>query len=207
MVHIVSCTALSVKGRHLHLCTESQLKLNYTVRRVLERDVSKQMSVNNSIKRQNDKKQNQNERWRRIEKVVGEASHSNMALEKLVFMLGLICKSILNSVKRVGYFDSWVDRQTSFFLCGENEGDRKKNTHSFFDTECGNKHDTSQTVHGRLSDEKLQRPENTKQDKAENKEKLLEKQWEGQRIGERGTIWFVCYYHLNHQLFRWSSKL
>lgn len=55
--------------------------------------------------------------------VVGEAPHSNMALERLAVMLGLIymqkyCKSLI----LLGNFDSRADRQASFFSLWGNGG-------------------------------------------------------------------------------------
>lgn len=106
---------------------------------------------------------------------VGEAPHSNMALERLAVMLGLIqtqkyCKSLI----LLGNFDSRADRQASFFLSvGKRRTiPRRKKRHILsFDIKCGNKHNTSQTIlklHRRLADE-IQRPENTwRKDKSRN---------------------------------------
>lgn len=82
-----------------------------------------------------------------------------------------------------------------FSHCGETEDDTEEGKNIYFDTKCGNKHNTSQTVlklHRRLADE-IQRPENTwRKDKSrKQKEKLILRQWEDRGKdggGEKGTI-------------------
>lgn len=132
------------------------------------------MPVNNSTKRHKMSRKRIKKNSEEWQMVVGEASHSNMALERLAVMLGLIymqkyCKSLIS----LGNFDSRANRQASFFSLWGNGGRcwGKKGISFSSDTKCGNKHNTSQTIlklHRHLADE-IQRPENTwRKDKSRN---------------------------------------
>lgn len=133
------------------------------------------MPVNNSTKRHKMSRKRIKKNSEEWQMVVGEAPHSNMALERLAVMLGLIhTQKYWKSLILLGNFDSRADRQASFFSLWGNGGryrKRKKKHILSFDTKCGNKHNTSQTIlklHRRLADE-IQRPENTwRKDKSRN---------------------------------------
>lgn len=71
---------------------------------------------------------------------------------------------------KVGRFDSWVDRQALFSSVGKMRVTARK-THPFLTPNVGTNtiHHRLLKLRRRLSDEKINRPENTNQDEAEKK--------------------------------------